>query len=130
MEFKITPEDLVPDFNRKMLECTANLIAHTASGATEAAEAWRRAAEAMVEVGKACERINAKLATVTPQSVTVDYAAPIAPKKVHASGWQWRPVTEDTAFAPPFGTIRACRCGCLVAGGLTVCGGCAQQDGR
>ena len=48
------------------------------------------------------------------------------PAEVHERGWQWRPVTEDTAFAPPFSTIRVCRgCDCLVAGGPTVCGRCA-----
>ncbi len=48
------------------------------------------------------------------------------PSEVHERGWQWRPVTEDTAFAPPFGTIRVCRgCGCLVAGGPTACRKCA-----
>jgi len=42
-------------------------------------------------------------------------------------GWQWRPVTTDTAFAPPFGTIRQCQgCGCLVAGGPTACVRCAE----
>lgn len=48
------------------------------------------------------------------------------PEEVHESGWQWRPVSEDTAFAPPFGTIRMCiACGCLVAGGPTRCARCA-----
>ena len=42
-------------------------------------------------------------------------------------GWQWRPTATDTAFAPPFGTIRQCRvCGCLVAGGPTACARCAK----
>jgi hypothetical protein len=37
----------------------------------------------------------------------------------------WVPVTDDTAFAPPFGTIRKCDvCGCLVAGGPTRCARC------
>ena len=54
----------------------------------------------------------------TPAEATV-------PAGVHEAGWQWRPTGEDTAFAPPFGTIRACRhCGCLVAGGLNVCARC------
>lgn len=49
-----------------------------------------------------------------------------APADVHERGWQWRPVGTDTAFAPPFGAIRACRvCGCLVAGGPTACARCA-----
>lgn len=40
---------------------------------------------------------------------------------------QWRRVSDDTAFAPPFGTIRVCRvCGCLVAGGPSACVSCAQ----
>jgi hypothetical protein len=38
----------------------------------------------------------------------------------------WRKIDDDTAFAPPFGTIRACiDCGCLVAGGPTRCVRCA-----
>jgi hypothetical protein len=49
------------------------------------------------------------------------------PASVHERGWQWRPVSTDTAFAPPFGTIRVCGgCGCLVSGGPTRCGSCAK----
>lgn len=49
------------------------------------------------------------------------------PQQVHERGWQWRPAEGGGAFAPPFGTIRVCRhCGCLVAGGPTVCGRCAR----
>lgn len=46
---------------------------------------------------------------------------------------QWRPTDADTAFAPPFGTIRQCRvCGCLVAGGPTACARCRKglTDGK
>jgi len=44
-----------------------------------------------------------------------------------ATAGQWRRVSEDTAFAPPFSTIRVCRgCGCLVAGGPTACNRCAE----
>lgn len=50
------------------------------------------------------------------------------PADVHERGWQWRPTAADTAFAPPFGTIRQCRvCGCLVAGGPTACARCAEE---
>lgn len=50
------------------------------------------------------------------------------PQEVHDRGWQWRPVSDDTAFAPPFSTVRACiDCGCLVAGGPTRCGRCAKD---
>jgi hypothetical protein len=50
------------------------------------------------------------------------------PQDVHEGGWQWRPTDKDTAFAPPFGTIRVCiDCGCLVAGGPTRCGRCAHE---
>jgi hypothetical protein len=50
------------------------------------------------------------------------------PAEVHERGWRWRPTDEDTAFAPPFGTIRACRsCGCLVSGGPTACGRCVDS---
>lgn len=53
--------------------------------------------------------------------------AGVVPVEVHECGWQWRPTTTDTAFAPPFGTIRQCRvCGCLVAGGSTACVRCAE----
>lgn len=52
------------------------------------------------------------------------------PPEVHESGWQWRPTDPDTAFAPPFGTIRVCRaCGCLVAGGPTACSRCVAVEG-
>lgn len=53
--------------------------------------------------------------------------AGVVPVEVHERGWQWRPTATDTAFAPPFGTIRQCRvCGCLVAGGPTACARCAE----
>jgi hypothetical protein len=42
----------------------------------------------------------------------------------------WHEVAADTAFAPPFGTIRKCiDCGALVAGGPTRCGRCARDGG-
>jgi hypothetical protein len=51
------------------------------------------------------------------------------PTEVNERGWQWRPVGDDTAFAPPFGTIRECRvCGCLVAGGPTRCTRCVPKS--
>lgn len=54
--------------------------------------------------------------------------AGVVPVDVHERGWQWRPTATDTAFAPPFGTIRRCRvCGCLVAGGPTACARCAEE---
>jgi hypothetical protein len=50
------------------------------------------------------------------------------PAEVRDRGWQWRPSGKDTAFAPPFSTIRVCRgCGCLVAGGPTACNRCAES---
>jgi len=50
------------------------------------------------------------------------------PPEVHESGWQWRPCSENTAFAPPFGTIRVCAgCGSLIAGGPTRCTRCARD---
>lgn len=53
--------------------------------------------------------------------------AGVVPVEIHEIGWQWRPTGADTAFAPPFGTIRQCRvCGCLVAGGPTACARCAE----
>ena len=56
-----------------------------------------------------------------------DDDAATVPDEVHERGWQWRPVSEDTAFAPPFGTVRACiGCGCLVVGGPTRCVPCAK----
>lgn len=57
-----------------------------------------------------------------------DRARDAVPQEVHDHGWQWRPV-GDGAFAPPFGTIRACLdCGCLVAGGPTRCSRCVRAD--
>lgn len=54
--------------------------------------------------------------------------AGVIPVAVHERGWQWRQTDKDTAFAPPFGTIRQCRvCGCLVAGGPTACVRCAEE---
>ena len=53
--------------------------------------------------------------------------AGVVPADVRERGWQWRPTAPDTAFAPPFGTIRQCQvCGCLVAGGPTACVRCAE----
>jgi len=53
--------------------------------------------------------------------------ANVVPADVHEHGWQWRPTGKDTAFAPPFGTIRVCgACGCLVAGGPAACARCAE----
>jgi hypothetical protein len=52
----------------------------------------------------------------------------VVPQRVHDDGWQWRPVSADTAHAPPFGTVRVCAdCGCLVAGGPTRCKRCADE---
>ena len=49
------------------------------------------------------------------------------PDAVHEGGWQWRPTSPSTAFAPPLGTIRACdACGALVAGGPTRCIHCVR----
>lgn len=64
-----------------------------------------------------------------PRSSAASTERAKVPPAVHESGWQWRPVTDDTAFAPPFGTIRACiDCGCLVAGGPTRCVRCAEAE--
>lgn len=39
----------------------------------------------------------------------------------------WHRIDADTANAPPFGTIRACRvCGCLTVGGPTACVRCVK----
>ena len=44
------------------------------------------------------------------------------------NGW-WHSVSDDTAYAHPFGTIRqCCGCGCLVAGGPTACVRCAEAE--
>jgi hypothetical protein len=52
-------------------------------------------------------------------------AQPSAPPADPGSA-EWRRVSDDTAFAPPFGTIRSCiGCGCLVSGGPTACARCA-----
>lgn len=53
----------------------------------------------------------------------------MCPPAVHESSWQWRPTARDTAFAPPFGTVRACTsCGCLIAGGPTTCVHCVRES--
>jgi hypothetical protein len=50
------------------------------------------------------------------------------PEDWYTTARQWCPTSDDTAFAPPFGTIRQCRsCGCLVVGGPTVCRRCAEE---
>ena len=71
------------------------------------------------------DRARRVLAAAGPDPSAVE--AGIVPVEVHERGWQWRPTGDDTAFAPPFGTIRACRsCGCLVTGGPTACVRCAE----
>lgn len=87
-------------------------------------EAWdagrehERVMSAADGVGRRDER-----GTSSPETATHD----VVPQEVHDRGWQWRPVGEDGAFAPPFGTIRACdQCGCLVAGGPTRCTRCVD----
>ena len=67
---------------------------------------------------------HAKVFRLVRRSKAKDASA--VPAEVHESGWQWRPV-GDGAFAPPFGTIRVCDCGCLVAGGPTRCVRCADD---
>jgi hypothetical protein len=53
------------------------------------------------------------------------------PAAVHERGWQYRPINNDTGFAPPFGTIRVCiGCNCLVAGGPVRCVRCARDLAR
>mgnify|MGYP000741711663 CR=1 FL=1 len=94
---------------------TAREIADAALGDPQG-----RWVEVLVEVGDAAEDDDTleRLATM----------ADVVPVEVHERGWQWRPVDKDTAFAPPFGTIRKCRvCGCLVAGGPTACARCARN---
>lgn len=68
-------------------------------------------------------RGNETMGALLERLATMAGAVPV---EVPECGWQWRPVTTDTAFAPPFGTIRQCQgCGCLVAGGPTACVRCA-----
>lgn len=70
-------------------------------------------------------RVGAKLAQSPAAQTELQ-----VPTDVHEHGWQWRPIDADTAFAPPFGTIRACvGCGALVAGGPSSCSRCAQSPG-
>lgn len=55
--------------------------------------------------------------------------AGIVPTDSDGNVLQWRPVTDSTAFAPPFGTISVCReCRCLVAGDNTTCNRCVADD--
>lgn len=94
----------------------------------ERADGWFRELEVVraagVEFRDRYEAAKARVAELESQRAT----SAEVPEDVHASGWQWRPV-GDGAFAPPFGTIRACRvCGCLVAGGPTACARCAETE--
>lgn len=69
------------------------------------------------------EAIGDDAKTVADAAVNV-----LGERSPHASDG-WRRIDEDTAFAPPFGTIRKCvSCGSLVAGGPTACARCA--DGK
>lgn len=74
--------------------------------------------------GEAERLAEERLAHVNQMQATM---ANVVPADVHEHGWQWRPTGKDTAFAPPFGTIRVCgACGCLVAGGPAACARCAE----
>lgn len=94
--------------------------------------AYRAALVRLIKVGTrrvASERLGARedetMGAFTERLATM---AGVVPADVHERGWQWRPTAADTAFAPPFGTIRQCRvCGCLVAGGPTACARCAEE---
>lgn len=94
------------------------------------------ATEAMVRlahtvIAQDAEIVGLRLALLDTLPKGGVYHSDVVPAEVHENGWQWRPIDSDTAFAPPFGTIRACRvCGCLVAGGPTACGRCAGQGDR
>jgi hypothetical protein len=79
----------------------------------------------------AYKRVVDQLAKLATPAAAPPNQAPV-PAEVHERGWQWRPTSDDTAFAPPFGTVRACLgCGCLVAGGPANCARCAgAMDGR
>jgi hypothetical protein len=73
------------------------------------------------------DALRAEVERLRKQEGELNDALGVVPVEVHECGWQWRPTTTDTAFAPPFGTIRRCRgCGCLVAGGPTACVRCAE----
>ena len=78
-----------------------------------------------------CDHLSSENASLVRQvesmAMRIETVAGVVPVEVHERGWQWRPIDENTAFAPPFGTIRQCRvCGCLVAGGPTACARCAK----
>lgn len=77
-----------------------------------------RARDECVELLESNERLRKQLGQT--QEVPAD---------VRERGWQWRPCSEDTAFAPPFGTIRQCKgCDSLVAGGPSNCLRCAREE--
>jgi hypothetical protein len=79
-----------------------------------------------LEYAAAGERLDAALDALDAAKAPSSDRESVPPE-VHERGWQWRPVSGDTAFAPPFGTVRACAdCGCLVAGGPSRCGQCAK----
>jgi len=74
----------------------------------------------------------AQLAEVECESREMTEAAalltgPTAAARVEVAEPDWHAV-DDGAFARPFGTVRKCiDCGCLVAGGPTRCGRCADD---
>ena len=71
------------------------------------------------------ERDEARAEAAAAQGIVDGWGVP---PEVRDRGWQWRPSGSDTAFAPPFSTIRVCRgWGCLVAGGPTSCNRCAES---
>lgn len=67
------------------------------------------------------------LAALGPAEELDAHGRVVVPADVHERGWQWRPV-GDGAFAPPFGTVRACLdCGALIAGGPSRCVHCVDK---
>lgn len=96
------------------------------SHVTRMAEWVQTAASLLYVCADEIERLRARVRQLEAEPTDEEVQA-MVPADVHERGWQWRPTATDTAFAPPFGTIRQCRvCGCLVAGGPTACARCVK----
>lgn len=69
MELKITPEDLVPGYRSLRNEAKERGDAASRNGDGYGAVYWGGIEEALAEFGDACDRLNARLATLTPEAL-------------------------------------------------------------
>ena len=125
----VDPAEVVEKFSRKPPPPPAPFVPPMTVGVVAAATPPKRRCACVCSACLATE--IAHDACEHECSLVKRNATPTPDDGVHERGWQWCPVTDDTAFAPPFGTIRVCRsCGCLVAGGPTACVRCVDAEGQ